>query len=53
MVDREGEYFVCKTCKYRYPSKEHAETCEDNCRSGTFDPDLEDYGIPPEVKVEA
>ena len=48
MVERKGVHFVCILCKYKYPSKEYAETCEDNCRSGTFDPELESWGIPPE-----
>jgi len=47
MVKQINEHFVCETCKYRYPGTEYAERCEDNCRSGTFDPDLEDYGLPP------
>ena len=48
MVEQKGIHFVCKLCKYKYAAKEQAESCEDNCRSGTFDPDLEGWGIPPE-----
>ena len=47
MVSQKDGHFVCETCKYRYPAKEYAQRCEDNCRAGTFDPDLEDYGLPP------
>lgn len=47
MVKQENGYHVCDVCKYRYADNEHALTCEDNCRVGTFDPDLESYGIPP------
>ena len=48
MVEQKGVHFVCNLCKYKYAAKEQAESCEDNCRSGTFDPELEGWGIPPE-----
>jgi len=51
MVKQEGQHFICNLCSYKYGAKEHAENCEDNCRAGTFDPELESMGIPPSEAV--
>jgi|TARA_Y100000310_G_scaffold336196_1_gene420109 hypothetical protein len=51
MVKQVKGYHVCGVCGYRYADKENAEMCENNCRSGTFDPDLESRGLPPGEEV--
>jgi len=47
MVKAIKGYHVCDICGYRYANTENAKLCESNCKSGTFDPELESRGLPP------